>query len=144
MLNMNFKIIISFFLMLLFFYSCQKTKVTLTPLASVTLVNATVGITAVKSNWTDLTNKSQSQYYGQISTTVGYGANYVYGVLANRSIPLTIIATTDTVNPIFSGNLNLAAGSINSFYLAGHIGAVDTVLIKELIPVYSDSSCGVR
>jgi len=128
----------------IFFNCCQKSKTSITPMASLNLINATVGTTAIKSNWTNLVNKSQSQYYGQISTTVGYGANYVYGVLANRDVPLTIIATTDTVNPIFTANLNLSSGSIYSFYLAGHTGAVDTILVKEVIPAYGDSSCGVR
>jgi len=57
---------------------------------------------------------------------------------------LTVVSTTDTTDAIFAGNFNLLAGGVYSLFLAGQLGAVDTVLIHELIPRYSDSSCGVR
>jgi len=123
---------------------CQKANVSVTPLSSLNMVNAMVGVPAVKANWTNSSSKSSSQFYSQISATVGYGASYTYGVLANKSIPLTVVSTADTVNALFSGNFNLPTGGVFTFFLAGYPGAIDTVLIKEAIPVYNDSSCGVR
>src|SRR5258708_7212219 len=125
---MNIKIIFAFGI-LIFMGSCRKNIITVTPTATLILVNATAGGTTVKVNWTNVANKSTSQYYNQISTTVGYGANFGYGVLSGRPVPFTIVATTDTINPIFSANLNLSNGGIYSLYLAGKVGAVDTVFV---------------
>jgi hypothetical protein len=126
------------------FASCKKSDVTLSPLASLNLVNATVNLGTVQANFTNLSNKTTGQPYSQITTTVPYGSNNVYGVLANMAIPLTIVATTDTTKPIYISSLNFANGSIYSLYLAGQTGAVDTVMVRETIPYYADSTCGVR
>ncbi len=123
--------------------SCKKDSVSLTPLASLNLVNATVNAGAVKANFTNVSGKGGGQYYSQITTSVNYGSNNVYGVLAGRTIPITV-APADTTQPVFGGNLSLTRGGIYSFYLAGQAGAVDTLLVKESIPHHGDSSCGVR
>lgn len=113
-------------------------------MAAVTMVNAVVGEGNLKVNWTNIGNKSSSQYFSQISTTVGYGANNTYSVLANRTMPMTVVATADTVNPVFTGVFNFAQGSIYSFFLSGKVGSIDTTFLKESIPAFGDSSCGVR
>jgi len=141
---MKSKIIITFGITLALGWACRKNVIYVAPTAALNLVNATVGEAAVKVNWTNVSNKSTSQYYSQISTAVGYGTNYVYGVLSGQAIPMTVVATTDTVNAIFKASLNLSRGGIYSLFLAGNVSTIDTVFIQESIPVYGDSSCGVR
>lgn len=113
-------------------------------MASLNIVNATVGLGAVKANFTNVGDKSTSEYYSQISTIVNYGSNNIYGVLANQSVPLTIATVTDSTNPVFTTQFNLVSSGIYSLYLVGQVGSIDTLLIKEVIPAYTDSLCGVR
>jgi len=113
-------------------------------MASLNMTNAIVEAAVVQANWTNVGNKVSSQPYSDIAITVNYGSYWVYSVLANRTVPLTVVPTTDTTDAMFAGNLNLSAGGVYSLFLAGQMGAVDTVLIHESIPRYGDSSCGVR
>jgi len=126
------------------FGSCKKSDVTLTPLASLNLVNATVNLGTVKANFTNLSNKTTSQLYSQITTTVAYGSNLIYSVLSNKNVPLTIVATSDTTKPVYTGSLNLATGNTYSLFLAGQTGAVDTIMTRDVLPIFDDSSCGIR
>ncbi|HEY4147273.1 MAG TPA: hypothetical protein VGM41_00020 [Chitinophagaceae bacterium] len=117
---------------------CKKDSVTLSPLASLNIVNASVNLGTVKVNFTGLKG-----LYSSISTTVAYGANTAYGANAGVTVPVTIVPA-DTTQTAFSGNFSFVTGGIYSFYLAGQSTAVDTILVKENIPSYTDSSCGVR
>src|SRR6185437_14866206 len=124
---------------------CEKSGVNPNPLASLNLVNFTVGLGAVKVNFTNAGGKNgQYQYYNQITTSVAYGNNSVFAVLANQSVPLNIVLNADSTKLIYNSTLDLSNGSISSLYLAGKLGAVDTILIQDFIPYHGDSSCGVR
>lgn len=124
------------------FTACKKDSVDLTPLASLNLVNATVNIAAVKANFTSV--PGNVNYYNLITATTAYGANTAYGVLANTSVGLAVASSVDSTKLLFNNSLNLASGSIYSLYLAGQSTSVDTILVKETIPSFADSSCGVR
>lgn len=123
--------------------SCKKSIVGLTPISSLYLINATVNLGSVKANFVDPSNKGNGQYYSQIAS-IRYGGNASYPVLAGQIIPLTIVPVTDTVNPIYRANLNLGAGNIYTLFLAGKAGSMDTVFVRESMPFYADSICGIR
>lgn len=145
---MNINKLIYYFLMLtlLLFASCQKKGINITPIASLNLVHAIVNQGAIEANFTDLSkrNTGNYQYYSQITTSVNYGNNSIYGALSIQNVPITVVATTDTAHPLFSGNLNLTRNGIYSLYLAGQSGAVDMLLVNDTLSFYSDSSCGIR
>jgi hypothetical protein len=135
------KIIVLLFLIA----SCKKTDPGIIPLASINIVNATVNLGTIKANFTNAGTKNNGyQYYSQITTSIGYGSNSILGVLAQTQVPITIAPISDTAQPIYSGSLNFAKGAGYSLYLAGTAAAVDTILMLDAIPYYSDSSCGVR
>jgi len=119
--------------------ACKKSTVSLSPLASLNIVNASVNLGPVKVNFTDLKG-----LYSSITTTVAYGANTPYGANAEVPVPVTIVPTSDTTKTAFTGQFTFVNGGIYSLYLAGQSTAVDTVFVKENIPSYTDSSYGVR
>jgi len=123
------------------FFGCKKTSVDISPLASLNLVNASVNVSAVKVNFT---GNGLPNYYNLITATTAYGANSLFPVNANTTVPVTIINSTDSTKALVSSNLNLANGGIYSLYLAGQSTAVDTIMVKETIPSFQDSSCAVR
>ncbi len=134
------KIILAFFTIAAF-TACKKSTVDITPLASVNIINASVNVASIKPNFT---GPGLPNYYNLITTTVSYGANSVFPVLANANVPLTIINSTDSTTALYKTNLSLTNGGVYSLYLAGQSTAVDTIMVKESIPSYTDSSCGVR
>ncbi|SRR5579862_1537727 len=87
------------------------------------------------------------QYFGN-AQSIGYTGSAVYSPL-NGSNTLYIVQNTDTtaIDPkfeLFNGTIDLAAGGIYSFFLAGDSVAPDTLFVQDQIPAYSDSSAGVR
>jgi len=136
---MRYPALLSILLATTCFSSCIKDTVSLSPIASLNVVNASVNLGAVKINFTDLKG-----LYSSITTTVAYGGNTPYGVLADVAAPLTIVPTADTTKIAFTGQFTFNNGGLYSLYLAGQSTAVDTILVKETIPSYTDSLCGVR
>lgn len=118
---------------------CKKSTVSLSPLASLNIINASVNLGAVKTNFTDLKG-----LYASITTTTAYGANTAFGANAEVPVPVTIVPTADTTKIAFTGQFTFVNGGIYSLYLAGQSTAVDTVFVKENIPSYTDSMYGVR
>jgi hypothetical protein len=140
-----FKSLLSVGVSLLLFASCEKTVVNTTPLASLNLVNAVVNSGSVEVNFTYATGKIPGEPYANISTTVGFGSNNAYSILAGTIVPINVVLASDTLTQLYAGNLNVANGATYSLYLAGQLGAVDTILIRDAnIPYYADSSCGIR
>lgn len=129
------------------FFACKKSTVSLSPLASLNVVNATVNLGSVKAKFTG-TNKTLVSYWSGITTSIAYGANTAYGVNAETDVPLTIApfstAPLDTLHPVYSSTLHLVNGGIYSLFLTGQTGAIDTILIKDNIPSYTDSVFGFR
>lgn len=82
------------------------------------------------------------QYYST-AREVYYQQGQLYSPISGV-IPLTIIQISDTTVPIFKGSLTVRAGGIYSFYLAGDTIKPETMLLQDTIPVYYDSSAGVR
>jgi len=130
-----------FLLAVILFAGCSKSSVSVSPLASLNVVDASVNVATIKANFT---GTGLPNFYATNTVTVAYGANNVYGVNAGVTVPLTIINNADSTKAIYQSNLNLVNGGIYSLYLAGQSTAVDTIFVKETIPSYTDSSCGVR
>src|ERR1700755_431166 len=88
------------------FNSCKKdTAIPASPLASVNIVNATVGLSPVKVNFTG-GKEGTPNYWAAITTTIAYGANAAYTVNANTNVPVTICSSTDSTHPIFVNTFN--------------------------------------
>ena len=57
---------------------------------------------------------------------------------------LVLVKAADKTQTIASLNVNVTTGGIYTLFLAGQSTSPDTVLAKETIPGFVDSSCGVR
>jgi len=124
--------------------SCQKMYVPPPP-ASIVIINAMAGSNQIVPNFGSDT--AYRYYKGPTSAStmvkISYGASRLY-TRAPASTSLSVVPITDTVFKIFNGTVNLASGTIYSFFLSGDTAHADTMMIRENIPTYSDSSTGVR
>jgi hypothetical protein len=124
--------------------ACQKAKVVPAP-ASITIVHAMAGANAIVPKFgTD----TAGRYYkgassGNTMVKVNYGASQLYSRVAGDN-PLLVVPSTDTVFKVFNGSMTLNSGDIYSFFLSGDTAHADTLLVKDNIPYYGDSSAGVR
>jgi hypothetical protein len=124
--------------------ACHKSSAVVISPASLNIINA---IPTSQPIIPILGTTGPIEYFGN-AQTVYYGNAQLYSPISGPN-SLYIIQSTDTteINPkldMFSGTLNLSSGGIYSFFLAGDTSSVDTFFIKDNIPVYSDSSAGVR
>jgi hypothetical protein len=76
------------------------------------------------------------------AASIKFGAAAKYNTAGGANNVLVTTAASKT--SLYSGTLNLDAGGIYSLFLCGTSTAPDTMLIKEQISNYSDSSAGVR
>jgi len=124
--------------LILAIFSCKTTNIVPAP-ASLTIVHA---ITGSKPVLPKLGDDEPGKYYTDISE-LGYGSARLYSTIAGN-LPISIVPVTDTNLMVYSGHLVLRSGAIYSFFLAGDTTHVDTLLVKDEIPFYSDSSAGLR
>jgi hypothetical protein len=118
--------------------SCKKSNSGSSGIASLNIINASPDLPSVIANFSDNTLPfylNQAPIYS--------GSTFEFGIPSGPN-PLIIVSSADTIKPVFDGTLNLQAGGIYSLYLAGQGGLADTVFTKDVIPVYSDSSVGLR
>ena len=74
---------------------------------------------------------------------IKFGAAAKYNSFGGNN-SITVVSLTNKTTAFFSGTFDLDAGGIYSLFLCGTATAPDTLLIKDQIPYYSDSSAGVR
>jgi hypothetical protein len=117
--------------------SCHKESSVSRPVAF-NIINAAVDVPSIYTYFT----LSDSAFYLQHSP-ISYGASYEYGIPSGAT-PLSIVSSTDTTKPLFQSTLYLRPSGIYSLFLTGHYPSVDTMLIEDNIPIYSDSVAGVR
>lgn len=126
--------------------SCHKSNSSITAPASLNIINAiptsqplipVFGTTDIIQYFSNTIWIYYGGYYGgvQLYSPVG-GSNLLYVVQLTDTVP--------TKEKLFSGTLDLAAGSIYSFFLSGDTTKADTLLVQDHIPYYSDSTVGVR
>jgi hypothetical protein len=131
-------------LLLIAFIACQKAKVTPAP-ASFTIVHAMTGGNRIVPK---LGLDTARRYYvnsasSAVLTKISYGNSLQYSAVAGN-IALSVVPITDTTFKIFQGNLPLVSGGIYSFFLSGDTLHADTLLVKDEIPTYNDSTAGIR
>jgi hypothetical protein len=126
--------------------SCKKQYGSLSPrpIASVMVVNAI----PTSNPLIPVFGTSGALQYFTGARAVNYQDGQVYSLVSGAN-SLYIVQQTDTsdVNSkskLFNGNLQLEEGGIYSFFLAGDTSKLDTLLVKDDIPAYTDSSAGVR
>ena len=123
--------------------ACKKTAVPPASIvASLSFVNATVGSSPVV-----VRIGNPNTIYSTLASTnkLSYGTSNVFSpVSGNTSIAL--VQSTDTLNTLFIGTLNLQNANVYSLYLTGTIAQPDTVFIHENLPVIAktDSIAGIR
>jgi len=109
------------------FYSCKKSEVKLTPLASLNLTNAVIAAPTVYLNGN--TDSVTNNNFGEFTLLAGKSA-------------VKVVAGAQSY---YNQTLSTANGSYYSLFLAGASpAAVDAILIKESYQNYTDSLCGVR
>ncbi len=120
------------------FLSCKKEKQVAQPLSSLNVVNTVVNISKIQVNYF-----GSAVVYGTYLANINYGANAQYSIPVG-SDPITIVAATDTIHPVFNQSINTVAGGIYSLFLCGQSSAVEGVVLQDNIPAVQDSSAGVR
>ena len=97
--------------------SCKKDSATGNTLASLTIVNAINGSNAIVTNFSlsnTKGNEQESFQYG-LANQISDGSSFEIGSYVGIT-PLTISLITDTLGALWEGNLDLTAGTSNSFF----------------------------
>jgi hypothetical protein len=126
------------------FPSCRKTGQGVTAVASVNIVNAisdSYPIIPVLGTY-------DSIEYFSTALSIPALSSALYSP-PGGAVPIYVVQGADTTEinskfELFNGALNIKAGSIYSFFLAGDTLSPDTLFVQDLVPNYSDSSAGVR
>ena len=109
--------------------SCKKEEISLSPISSLNITNAIVGGTTAK--------------FGNRTTTISNN-NFTQFVLNEASNSLYIFPSTDSLKPYYNNVLTTNSGEVYSLFLGGTPLQVDAILVKDNIPVRTDSSAGIR
>lgn len=116
-------------LSILFLFSCKKSEINLTPLASLSVTNAITGGTTAK--------------LGSYATTIASAGYTQFGLLTGTN-PIYVYPSTDSIHPYYNSTLTANQGEVYSLFLAGTPAAVDAIVVKETIPYRTDSTAGIR
>jgi hypothetical protein len=139
--NNKLNIIMLFFPLAL---SCRRSSgPTISP-ASINIINAMPNSNPVIPVFNDV---GPLQSFGE-AQTVFYPFSMLYSPLSGMNT-LYIVQNTDTTpielkQKLFAGTLTLKAGAIYSFFMSGDTTNPDTLLVQDHIPIYNDSSAGIR
>lgn len=138
------KFMIFFSVIQLISLSCKKSGDESISPASVNIVNAVASSPGI----IPVFGTSEAIQYFANAPNIYYQNSQVYSPLSGSN-NLYIIENNDTTvlapkRQMFSGTINLAAGGIYSLFLAGDSIKPDTMFIQDQIPVYNDSSAGIR
>ncbi|OQP52831.1 hypothetical protein A4H97_24345 [Niastella yeongjuensis] len=81
--------------------------------------------------------------YFKAAQTVTFGNAAIYS-LPGGLRPVYLAKNTDTTNRIYDSEIDVAAGGIYSLFFAGDTSKPEAVFTRDEIPIYSDSTAGVR
>jgi hypothetical protein len=131
-------------LILLILIGCRRENGVGAPPASLNIINA---IPTSNPVIPVLGTSDTIQFFGT-AQSISYPGSFEYSPPAGSNL-LYIVQNEDTARldlkqTLFNGTLDLMNGGIYSFFLAGDTSSPDTMLIKDNIPTYTDSSAGVR
>ncbi|PSL30690.1 DUF4397 domain-containing protein [Chitinophaga ginsengisoli] len=130
-----------------FLSSCKKEDVDISGYAAtVNLVNAIASYnTDIKMNFTGkpfIFANSKSLNYSYNDGKYSYGA-LTFGVPVGK-VPLSIALANDTTKLIFNQDVTFAPGDVYSLFMHGYPDNVSGLLVKDEIPIRTDSTTGVR
>jgi hypothetical protein len=117
-------------LVILGFAACNKSTVNLTPLSSLEIINSVPG--------------SPGAQLSSNPNAVGYSSYGQFGLLAGNSAQVYVWPTGDSLHPYYNSSLAAVNGGIYSLYLISNNPQQNTLLLKDTIPSYTDSSMGIR
>lgn len=113
------------------FISCKKDAPNYRPLSSLKVVNTLTGgaVVKVNNNGTTVSNNAVADF----SLPIGNPDIYVYPV-------------ADSANPYYTSNKGVAVseGDIFTCFIGGNVANKTALLVKENLPVHTDSTAGVR
>lgn len=124
------------------------TKKTVSPAASLNLINAVPGSTpSLVTNFSGTT--PIVWYLGALKLVYGTVDKASQSMTFNGPQKLAVYLYPDTTahsTPLFNLDLHLKPGTINTLFLTGTKAAPDTLLTTDILPYYpaSDSSLGIR
>src|ERR1700722_15193524 len=124
--------------LLVLYSSCKKGSSPLAGNAALNVINATLDVSSFCVYFT----LTPSNYYLQ-QNPVADASSGEYGIPAGNQ-PVSIVSSTDSTTPLIQFAYKFITGGIYSFYLLGQAGSYDTLFMQDQLPVYSDSSAGVR
>lgn len=127
--------------------SCKKENADITGYAAtVTLVNAIASYdTEIKMNFTGkefifAKAKPLNYYY--------YDGKYTFGTLTFGvpvgDVPLSVALANDTTKLVYNQAVTFATGDAYSLFMHGRPESVSGLLVKDEIPVRTDSTTGIR
>lgn len=119
-------------------YACKKDTQSVSTDASLSIVNASASNTSIVAIFSN-----QIAAFYTYQTSINYKSLLESGMPAGN-VPLTLVSSADTTKPFFKGQLNLNAGGVYSLFIADKGSSTDTLLTKDHIVAYADSTAGVR
>jgi len=81
--------------------------------------------------------------YFKAAQTVSFGTAAIYN-LPGGLRPVYLAKNTDTTNRIYDSEVDVVAGGMYSLFFAGDTSKPEAVFTRDEIPIYTDSSAGVR
>ena len=123
-------LILIFFGCAMFAVACNKSTVNLTPLSSLEIINT-------------VPNSPGAMLFSN-PNAVPSGAYGQFGLLAGNNAQIYVWPTGDSLHPYYNSPLSAVNGGIYSLYLIGNDPQTNTLLFKDTIPSYADSSMGTR
>jgi hypothetical protein len=124
---------------LLLSLACKKSLYTnATPTAGLNVINAAADVPNLNVNFTT----NPIPYY-QYQQPIVYGSSWEWGRPPGDS-PISLVSSLDTTKAFYSGYFNLKADSTYSLYLLSGAAKGDLIFMRDSIPIYSDSTAGIR
>lgn len=131
------KSILLYACLLLVLLSCKKEDTNI-GVASLNLIHATANMDNIAVSF----SSTPVPYYKN-PANISFATSYEYGLPPGMQA-LSVLSADDTAKVAWAGILNMQPGKIYSFYFAGQKGHIDTLFQQDQIPVYTDSTVGVR
>ena len=125
-------------------FSCKKNSGPLILPSSVNVINAIPSSNPIIPVFG---TKDAIQYFSTAQSISYQGFWHYSPPVGSNDLYVVQVADTTSVDlkaALFNGQLNLEEGTIYSLFLAGDTAKVDTMLVKDIVPTYADSSAGVR
>jgi hypothetical protein len=135
MRNIKLGIVYGLFLMT----ACKKSSYNnILPVAALNVINAAPDVPSMNVSFAD----TATAFY-KYQNPISYGASYEFSPTPEQ-VPVVIVSSADTLSPIYQATLSLKDRGIYSLYVLGGVAKGDVLFMQDSIPVYTDSSAGIR